>query len=33
MDEDTPEAVGYLLVEALGLFLSDVRKVLPSDQK
>lgn len=33
MDEDTPEAVGYLLVEALGHFLADIRKVLPSEQK
>ena len=33
MDEDSPENIGYLLVEAMGAFLSDVRKLLPEDQK
>lgn len=33
IDPDTPEIMGYLLVEAMGAFLSDVRKVLPKWQE
>lgn len=32
-NDDDFEAIGYLLVEAMGQFLSSARKVLPNSQK
>ena len=33
IDPENTEVIGYLLVEAMGAFLSDIRKLLPNDQK